>query len=292
VIHIEGDIIDGKSRHLPLFNIHMTGSETLTEQIREIKEDTSIKAVVLRINSPGGSALAADIVWRELMKLRSEKPVVASLGTIAASGAYYIASAADLIYTEPTTLTGSIGAFYGKADISGLLDKLGISTTVFKRGEHADIQSWTRGYTPEEKKKLAGQLQSYYDLFIDRVVEGRGHGFTTKRVEKRAKGRIWSGADARHHLLADRTGGFQEALNYARALGSVARGTTIKHYPEPGKDILGIIAKKMGFKGREQTDILSLSRETLETLKAALPFAMADLSSPQARLPFAVIETP
>jgi len=263
----------------------------VVEQIRRIKEDAGIRAVVLRVDSPGGSALASDIIWRELMALRAEKPVIASMGTVAASGAYYVASAADLIFAEPTTLTGSIGIYYGKADLSGLLDKAGISTTVFKRGERSDIDSWLREYTDEERAKLTDQLTAYYHLFLDRIIEGRGHGLTRDLLDKQARGRIWSGADAKHQLLVDRIGGYQAALDHARGLAFVSDGTTVAHYPEQKPTLLDRMARRMGVAG-ETPDLLTLSREVKETLKAALPFTMADHGVPQARLPFAIVEAP
>ncbi|MBN2343260.1 MAG: signal peptide peptidase SppA, partial [Deltaproteobacteria bacterium] len=292
ILHIEGDIVDGESRHLPLFGIHNSGSKTVIEQIREIKEDSRIQAVVVRINSPGGSALASDMIWRELMLLREEKPVVASMGAVAASGAYYIASAADVIFAESTTLTGSIGIYYGKADISGLLEKVGISTTTFSRGEHADLQSWTRPYTTEERKKLTGQLRKFYNLFLERVSEGRGDALSKSEVDRLGRGRIWSGADAKHHRLVDRLGGYQEALDHARGLGHVSKGTPVAHYPEPARDMMTAMAKRMGLAQGSAQTLLTLARETRETMQAALPFTMSNHAAPQARLPFALIDTP
>lgn len=277
---------------MPLFGIHRSGAKTLTEQIRSIKEDTGIRAVVLRINSPGGSALASDIIWRELMTLREEKPVIASLGDVAASGGYYIASAAHVIFAESTTMTGSIGIYYGKADISGLLDKVGISTTTFARGEHADLQSWTRPYTIEERKKLTGQLKHFYKLFLSRVSDGRGDTLSVAAVDKLGRGRIWSGVDAKHHQLVDRLGGFQQALDHARALGNVGKGTRVAHYPKPARDMMTMVARRMGLAQAGVQNMLTLAREVRETMKAALPFTMSNHAAPQARLPFAIIDTP
>ncbi len=290
VLHIEGDIVDGESMHLPMFGIHQSGAKTLTEQIRALKEDNRIRAVVLRINSPGGSALASDLVWREVMALRQVKPVVASLGDVAASGAYYIASAANVIVAESTTLTGSIGIYYGKADISGLLDKVGISTKTYARGTHADLQSWTRSYTDEERKKLMSQIRKFYRLFISRVSEGRGDKLTTTQVDKLGRGRIWSGADARNHKLVDRTGGYQVALDHARALGNIRPDTRVIHVPKPARDMLTLMARRMGGVHVTEQNLLMLSSEVQETLKAALPFTMSNHAAPQARLPFAIIE--
>ncbi|MBN2802306.1 MAG: signal peptide peptidase SppA [Deltaproteobacteria bacterium] len=291
VLHVEGDIVEGESVKIPMLGIYRTGAKTMMEEIRKLKENPAIKAVVVRIKSPGGSALASDIIWRELMNLKKTKPVIASLGDIAASGGYYIASAADIIFSDPNTLTGSIGVYYGKADISGLLAKAGINVSTINKGTHADIQSWTRMYTDQEREKLKEQLDEYYRLFLNRVADGREHGFTISKVDKRAKGRIWSGADAKHQLLVDRIGGYQDAINYARGAGFVAKGTTVVHLPQENQSMMGIFAKKMGLvQGDSLLSLFTLAKESKALLKALLPFTMSAETSPQARLPFAIIE--
>jgi len=292
VVHIDGDLIDGESVHVPFFDIKMTGAKTLTKVLRDLAEDPRIHAVVLRIDSPGGSAVASDLIWHEVMALRERKPVIASLGPVAASGAYYIASAADMIYAEPTTLTGSIGIFYGKADVSGLLDKVGIEVATFKRGEHADMESWTRPYTPEERRKLLGQIRQYYNMFLDRVVEGRGRGFDREIVDRRGRGRIWSGADAKYHLLVDELGGYLEAVNHARELGNVGKGTRVFHVPEQEGGLLKMVMKSMRAALNEPSPLDAfLSRADVQrALRAAIPFAAVDPGAPQARLPYAIIE--
>jgi protease IV len=293
VVHIEGDLIDGESIDVPILDMHFSGAKTLTEELRKLADSPDIQAVVLRIDSPGGSALASDLVWREVMRLREKKPVIASLGGVAASGAYYIASAADVIYAEPTTLTGSIGIFYGKADVSGLLDKVGIDVTTYKRGAHADMESWTRPYTPEERRKLLGQISEYYNLFLDRVVEGRGRGFTREIADKRGRGRIWSGADAKQHLLVDEIGGYAEALERARAVGFVARDAEVFHVPKPSHGLIFRLAKLLGITARAQQSPMEMLLDVPNlrgTLRAALPFAFASEGAPQARLPFGIID--
>jgi protease-4 len=292
VVHINGDLIDGESVDIPIFDIKMTGSKSMTEVLRDLAEDTRIQAVVLRINSPGGSAVASDIIWHEVMALKERKPVIASMGPVAASGAYYIASAADVIYAEPTTLTGSIGIFYGKADVSKLLDKVGIDVATYKRGEHADMESWTRPYTPEERRKLLGQIRQFYNLFLDRVAQGRGRGFTREIVDKRGRGRIWSGSDAKYHLLVDELGGYLEAVNHARELGNVGKGTRVFHVPEPEGGLLRMVMKSMRAALAEPSplDALLSRADVKKLLRAAVPFASVDPGTPQARLPYAIIE--
>lgn len=292
VVHIEGDIIDGESIDVPILDMHFAGARTVTKELRRLAESPDVAAVVLRINSPGGSALASDLIWREVMLLREKKPVIASLGRVAASGAYYVASAATYIYAEPTTLTGSIGIFYGKADVSGLLDKVGIDVTTFKRGAHADMESWTRPYTPEERRKLLGQISEFYNLFLDRVVEGRGRGFTREIADKRARGRIWSGSDAAQHLLVDELGGYAEALAHARAMGFVSEDTKVFHVPRQRKGLIARFSKMLRASAGEPSPaeaLLSIPK-LRGTLRAAAPFAFADAGAPQARLPFGIVE--
>jgi protease-4 len=291
VLHIEGDLIDGESIEIPILDLKFTGAKTMTEELRKLAESPDIQAVVLRIDSPGGSALASDLIWREVMRLREKKPVIASLGRVAASGAYYIASAADVIFAEPTTLTGSIGIFYGKADVSGLLDKVGIDVTTFKRGAHADMESWTRPYTPEERRKLLGQISEYYNMFLDRVVEGRGRGFTREIADKRGRGRIWSGTDAKQHLLVDEIGGYAEALDRAKAVGFVAKDTVVFHVPKPKKGLLfRLVGMLAAAREPSPMDLLLSAKEVRATLRAALPFAFVDDGAAQARLPFGIVD--
>jgi protease-4 len=292
VVHIDGDIVDGESSYIPIFNIRKSGAKTLTKILRELRRDSRIRVVVLRINSPGGSALASDMIWREVMALKKEKPVIASLGSVAASGAYYIASAADEIYAEASTLTGSIGIYYGKADLSGLLGKIGVDMAVFKRGSHADMDSWFRPYTPEERKRLQQQIGEFYDLFLERIIEGRGRGLNREIVDELGQGRIWSGVDAKHHLLIDEIGGYEEALTRARNLRKVPWDIKVFH-----RHIL-----KESFLMRMLGSFVSMVREPslFETLvstanlkpllRSLVPFAASDPGSPMARLPFAVIE--
>jgi len=293
VLHIEGDIIDGESVHIPILDIRMTGAKTMTEELRRLAEDPNIHAVVLRIDSPGGSALASDLIWREVMALREKKPVVASLGAVAASGAYYVASAANVIYAEHTTMTGSIGIYYGKADVSGLLGKIGVDVTTYKRGSHADMESWTRPYTPEERRKLLGQIREFYNLFLDRVVEGRGRGFTREIADKRGRGRIWSGSDAKRHLLVDEIGGYLDALNHARSLGNVSVGTRVFQVPKQRTGLLMRVAKLLRAAVRDNPGAMETLLDATDikrTLRAVMPFAVADDAAPQARLPYAVME--
>ena len=154
LLYLDGDIVDGRSKQIPLLDMRLAGSYSMADTIRELRDDGSVRAVVLRIESPGGSSLASDVMWRELMLLAKRKPLIVSMGTVAASGGYYVASASRDIYALPLTVTGSIGVFYGKADVSGLLEKIGVTTDTYKTTPRADAESIFRGFTPDERREL------------------------------------------------------------------------------------------------------------------------------------------
>ncbi len=171
VINASGTIVSGRSGYDPL-NGPVLGSDTLIESIRKVREASDIRGVVLRIDSPGGSAVASDVIWRELVAMRDskpEKPLVVSMSDLAASGGYYIAMAAPQIVAEPGTLTGSIGIFGGKVVTGGLYGKLGANVEGVSIGKNADMNSPTRKYNDAERAELAQQLQAFYDQFVERV---------------------------------------------------------------------------------------------------------------------------
>jgi len=179
-----------------------------------LRRDEGVRGVVLRIESPGGDALASDLLWRSVMITRKDKPVVVSLGDVAASGGYYLAAAGDAVLAEPTSLTGSIGVVGGKLDLSGLYEWLGIGREAVERGARAGLQAETRGFTPDERGALRDEMRTIYDLFIDRVAEGRQLPRDT--VVRCAEGRVWSGERARSLGLVDALGGPLEALAEVR----------------------------------------------------------------------------
>lgn len=193
------------------------GSDTLIQQIRRARADASIRAIVLRVDSPGGSATAADAVWRELAITRrgpSAKPIVASMSDLAASGGYYLAMAASDIVAQPATLTGSIGVYGGKFVTEGTFNKLGANIDGVSHGRMADMQSPSRPYAPEERAWISRQMQSYYDQWIDKVANARG--MTRERVEQAAQGRVWTGGQARQIGLVDELGGLDRAVALAK----------------------------------------------------------------------------
>ena len=182
----------------------------VTKLVKEILDDPNIKGVIVRVESPGGDAIASDEILQSLKELARKKPVVISMSDVAASGGYYIAMTGDPVLAYPGTITGSIGVIYGKANLKGLYDKLGISTDSLKRGRFADIDSETQPLTPEARKKLRESIESIYGGFLKRVAEGRKT--SVDKIEPLAQGRVWVGGDALKIHLVDELGGIDRAI--------------------------------------------------------------------------------
>jgi len=195
-------------------------AESWVSLLRRLREDALVRAVVLRIASPGGDALASDLLWRALRTLRGEKPVVVSMGEVAASGGYFAAVGGDVVLAEATTLTGSIGVVGGKLDAGGLLERLGIGSDGVERGARAGLATPTRGFTPDERAAVRREMEEVYDVFLRRVEEGRG--LARAELEPLAQGRIWSGRRALGLRLVDALGGPLEAIAEARARAGLA----------------------------------------------------------------------
>lgn len=233
VIYASGAITGGRSGFDPI-NGSTVGADTLIEHIREARKDRSLKALVLRIDSPGGSATASDAIWHELMVAKDERdsrPLVASMSDLAASGGYYLAMAADAIVAQPSTLTGSIGIFGGKFVQSGLYGKLGASIDSTSHGRFAEMESPARPFTPEEAKKLQHQLQAFYDRFIEKVAESRGK--TPAEIHKIAQGRVWTGQQAHQNGLVDALGGLDRAVALAKERAKIDPNTEVELVPFP-----------------------------------------------------------
>jgi protease-4 len=228
VIRVEGLIARGKSREDPLGVVDgIAGAESVASEIKRAADDGAVKAIVLRVESPGGDGLASDLIWREVARARRRgKPVVASMGDVAASGGYLVAVGADTILAEPTTITGSIGVFAAKPDLSGLLEKLSIHREAFTRGENVQITSLARPWSPSERSVLERQIQAFYAQFIDRVAEGRklSHG----EVEAVAGGRVWTGRQAVERRLVDRLGSLADAIALAREKARLGPGDLVE----------------------------------------------------------------
>jgi protease-4 len=208
VIYASGEINMGKGDNESI------GADGLSKTIREARQDASIKAIVLRINSPGGSSLASEIIWRELSLAAKVKPLIVSMGSVAASGGYYIATPADTIVADPTTITGSIGVFGMLFNTKNFLNKkLGITTDVAETNKHADLGSIFRPLTPDEKEAIQAEVENIYDVFTTRVADGRKMRKTA--VDSIGQGRVWSAPDARRLGLVDVIGGMDRAIEIA-----------------------------------------------------------------------------
>jgi protease-4 len=232
VVYGIGAIVGGDSTEDAVFG-RVMGSDTIAEAFESAREDDSIDAVVFRIDSPGGSDVASDVIWREATLTREKKPVVVSMADVAASGGYWIATASDAIVAEPTTITGSIGIYAGKFNLAGLFDKLGVSTDGVESAENADFFSASRSFTPEEREKLREILESGYRAFLERVAESRKK--TTDEVHAVAQGRVWSGRDAKDLGLVDELGGLKRAIEIAKERAGFASDARVELHIFPRK---------------------------------------------------------
>ena len=214
VIYAVGEIISGESGQGKM------GSETIVKAIRKAKNDSLIKAVVLRVNSPGGSALASDVMWREIQLTKKIKPVIVSMGDVAASGGYYISCGADRIFAGANTVTGSIGVFGVIPNLNPMLkNKLGITIDRVETNEHASF-SMLNKLSPFERKKIQEGVDDIYDDFISKVAEGRD-GLKKSGVDEIGQGRVWSGKEAKDIALVDEIGELDDAINYAAQLVNI-----------------------------------------------------------------------
>ncbi len=213
VIIAEGDIVSGKADGA-------ISSDKFAEEIRKARKDENIKAIILRVNSPGGSILASEVIWREMVLAKKEKPVVVSIGDVAASGGYYISCAADRIFASPVSITGSIGVFGVLFNGQRFLEqKLGITVDTVKTNTHADLGSVYRPLTSEERMVVQQSVEDVYTTFITRV--GKGRNMRISQVDSVGQGRVWAGYDAGKIQLVDEFGGLNEAVAYAARLAKI-----------------------------------------------------------------------
>lgn len=232
VLHVEGTMSDGDSLDLPIVGSKLAGSKTLTAQIRALRADRNVKAIVVRIDSPGGSVSCADAIARELDLTGREKPVVISMGNVAASGGYYVATAGQYIFADALTRTGSIGIFRPKVDLSGTLKLFGIGVDELSMGANAGLYSWLKPYSPAERATAQAGIEASYQIFVQRVARARA--MAPADVDRVARGRIWSGARAQEIGLVDARGGLREAVQRARSLARLgSQDGELRHYPPP-----------------------------------------------------------
>ncbi|MDR7129257.1 protease-4 [Algoriphagus sp. 4150] len=223
VIIAEGEIMGGKAEGV-------ISSEKFAKEIRKARKDDNIKAIVLRVNSPGGSVVASEVIWREMAEAKKAKPLYVSMGEVAASGGYYISAPADTIVAQPNTITGSIGIFGMMFNAQELLnDKLGITTDVVKTGELSDFMNPTRPMTDVERSIIQNIIEDGYETFISRVSEGRG--MSTEAVKEVASGRVWTGNQAKERGLVDVLGGLNTTIELAAARIGATDDYRVIYYP-------------------------------------------------------------
>lgn len=302
VVLVEGTIIDGESRHIPFLEIGFSGGDTIAQTLRDLRDDKACRGIVLRVDSPGGSALASDVIWREVDKTRKEHeadprfspPIVVSMGDVAASGGYYVAMGSDHVIADPLTVTGSIGVISLHFDVSGLLGKLGISTTTFKRGEHADIQSIFSPWSDDERDRLERSIRQTYDLFVSRVSAGRD--MPKPEVDRLGRGHVWSGVAAKKHGLVDELGGLSDAVKRVRAEAKIPkwRVVPLKVLPREPR-LLDLILDEGSGNPLERNGPISRAVERRRARKAAssmrgiLPLA---LDAALSRIPLSLLFLP
>jgi protease-4 len=279
VVYAEGEIVDGAGSDGQI------GGDRLAKELRRLRQDDQIKAVVLRVNSPGGSALASEVIRRELAETRAAgKPVVVSMGTVAASGGYWISTASDKIFAAPNTITGSIGVFGILPNIQKLAGDYGVKWDTAKTNRYADLGTITRPKTEDELKLIQANVDRIYDEFLTRVAEARK--LPKETVQEIAQGRIWSGAEAKRLGLVDEFGGLEAAIQAAAELARLGNDWKIAEYPKR-RNLAEQLAKLLTDEEPERLVQGPVQRE-LEQLWAETA-ALAAFNDPlgvYARLPF------
>jgi len=244
----EGDITRGEAGDDGLTGDGLT-SYGFDKLLRQVAEDSTIKGVVVRIDSPGGEQVASDEIWRQMNLLSKQKPLVFSMSDLAASGGYYIAMTGDPIVAYPETMTGSIGVVFGKPNLHGLYDKLGITKDAVERGKHADIDSDYASLTPDERRILREGVDESYKDFVGKVADARHRGFND--IEPLAQGRVWMGSQAKTRGLVDELGGLDRALELVKKKAHIPAGERVSlvMYP-PRRSLLDMVMR------RPQDDVL------------------------------------
>jgi protease IV len=236
VVTVAGPIVSGRGGSRLPFGSSNAGGDTIAAALREAAHDDSVSAIVLRVDSPGGSVTASETIWREVKKARERgKPVVASMGAVAASGGYYVSMCADAIVANPGTITGSIGVVTGKLVARDLKDRLGVGSDAVRTNANADAWSVNAPFTPEQHAQVEAEADLFYSDFVQRVAQGRH--LSVEAVEAVARGRVWTGADALDHGLVDELGGLQAAVRRAKVLAGLDEDAKVRLVSYPGSSV-------------------------------------------------------
>jgi protease IV len=280
VIYAEGTIVDGRG------GLETIGSDRFTEEFRQLRKDEQVKAIVLRVNSPGGSATASDVILREILLTKEKKPVIVSMGNVAASGGYWIASGADQIFAEENTITGSIGVFGLLSNIQKIANANGVTWDVVKTGEFADIDSNVRPKTEAELAIYQQSVDKTYSLFLSKVADYRH--LPVAKVKEIAKGRVWSGKEAIKIGLVDRLGGLESAIAFAAKKAELGDSWQLEEYPQENPFDLELLQQLFAAKVLEsQAKNDPITAELLKIRQElSILSAFNDPSGVYARLPF------
>lgn len=269
LIFAGGTILSGSGEQVFL------GSETFSRWLRAAVKDKSIKAIIVRVDSPGGSAVGSDIIWHELVKARAEKPVIISMSGLAGSGGYWLSLGGQRIVAQPQTLTGSIGVIAGKFSFEGLMQKLGLTADKLVIGKNADAFSPYRSFTLEEKKILREEIGYIYEQFLERVAAARN--LPLEEVERLGRGRVWTGRQARELKLVDELGGLFQAMEAARELAGISPETELRLVVWPARRSLWdlILGRKTELaRAPSIPELLSGARKMLEVYSRARVWAL------------------
>ena len=268
VVHATGLIVVGESQWTP-FSGFIMGSDSVAADLRVAANDSSVKSIVLRIDSPGGSSVASEIIHREVQMAQKKKPVVVSMSDVAGSGGYWIAMSSNRIVADAGTLTGSIGVVFGKMNISGLYDLIGLSTDHLQTSDNATFLWPEQNFTPEQQAAVQKLMHKIYDDFTAGVAAGRH--MTVEQVDLIGRGRVWTGEQAKGIGLIDEVGGYSRAVAIARELGHVAGDakTQIVHYPREKSFLESIWASSDDHESTSFVDLLKMSAGNKQTVTAA-----------------------
>jgi len=290
VLYASGVIASGESTE-DAVNGAVVGSDTLVEQLERIRDDDSIKAIVLRVDSPGGSAVASDVIWRELAITRDQnpsRPLIASMSDLAASGGYYISMPAQVIVAQPGTLTGSIGIFGGKVAIGDTLEKIGINTETVQSGKNAALSSPFDPFTPDQRAKLQSYMETFYGNFVRKAAESR-HS-TPEQIHAVAQGRVWTGRQARERGLVDELGGLDRAVAIAKERAGIPADEDVElvTYP-PRRTLYEAIAEQFGSSTGARLWAMLGGAEGRAMAALTAPVRIFRRGEPLALMPFAFV---
>ena len=290
VLYAVGTIVSGKSAFDPL-NGPVVGSDTVVEQIRRVRDDRSIRAIVLRVDSPGGSSIASDVIWRELMITRDERPsrpLITSMSDLAASGGYYIAMPGQVIVAQPGTLTGSIGIYTGKIAIGGTLEKVGVTTETVTSGANSDIYSPFKPFSPAQRARVQDYMQGFYEGFVEKAAESRRT--TPEKIDAVAQGRVWTGRQAREHGLVDALGGLGTAVRIAKERAGIDASEDVELVIYPTRrSIYDALSEQFGAGRMSAWSGLASGAEQRAIAALTLPVRLFRRGEPLALMPFAFV---